>query len=180
MHHKGDGDANCNWYTWNSLKRFWKKLDELEIRERFKTIQITALLKSARILRRVLEKLLGENRKECNMKATVILIVTGTHSTVTKELVQEIEDLEIRGRVKTTQTTALLRSTRILRTVLETCCHLDSSGKSYVNAVVKKSQMSKIIIDNYLDLARELKNQWNMKLTVIAIVVGELLERSPK
>ena len=40
--------------------------------------------------------------------------------TVTKELVQGLEDLEIRGRVETTQTTGLLRSTRILRRVLET------------------------------------------------------------
>ena len=40
------------------------------------------------------------------MKLTVIPIVIGTLSTVTKALVQKLEDLEIRGRVGTIQTTA--------------------------------------------------------------------------
>ena len=55
------------------------------------------------------------------MKVTVIPIVIGTLITVTKGLVQGLEDLEIRGRVETIQTRPLLRSTRILRRVLETC-----------------------------------------------------------
>ena len=50
------------------------------------------------------------------MKVTVILIVIGTLGTVTKGLVKGLEDLEIR---ETIQTTALLRSARILRKVLE-------------------------------------------------------------
>ena len=52
------------------------------------------------------------------MKVTVIPIVIDALGTVTKELVQ---GLEIRRQVKTIQTTALLRSARILRRVLETC-----------------------------------------------------------
>ena len=27
--------------------------------------------------------------------------------------------------------------------------------------------------DNYLDLARELKKQWNMKVTIVPIVIGD-------
>ena len=38
---------------------------------------------------------------------------------VTKRLVQGLEDLEITGQVETVQTTELLRSARILRRVLE-------------------------------------------------------------
>ena len=53
-----------------------------------------------------------------NMKVTVIPIVNGALGTVTKGLVKRLVDLEIRG-VETTQTTALLRSARILRRVLE-------------------------------------------------------------
>ena len=49
------------------------------------------------------------------MKVTVIPIVIGTLGTVTKGLVQRLEDLKIRGRLMTIQTTALLRSARILR-----------------------------------------------------------------
>ena len=53
------------------------------------------------------------------MKVTIISIVIGAFGTVTKGLVQGLEDLEITGRVETIQTTALLRSARILR-VLDT------------------------------------------------------------
>ena len=41
--------------TWNIPQDIGKETSELEIRGRIKTIQVTALLKSARILRRVLE-----------------------------------------------------------------------------------------------------------------------------
>ena len=54
------------------------------------------------------------------MKVMVKPIVIGVLDTVTKGLVQGLEDLEIRGRVETIQMTALLRSARILRRVLET------------------------------------------------------------
>ena len=54
-------------------------------------------------------------KKLWNMK-----IVIGALGTVTKVLVKRQEDLEITRRVETVQTTALLRSARILRRVLET------------------------------------------------------------
>ena len=54
------------------------------------------------------------------MNVTVILIVIHVLGTVTKGLVQGLEDLEIRGRVETIQATTFLRSDRILRRVLET------------------------------------------------------------
>ena len=54
------------------------------------------------------------------MKVTVIAIVIVALGTVSKGLVQGVEDLEIRGQVETIQTTTLLRSARILRRVLET------------------------------------------------------------
>ena len=47
-------------------------------------------------------------------------MVIGALSTVTKRLVQGLEDSEIGGRVVTIQTTALLKSVGILRRVLET------------------------------------------------------------
>ena len=54
------------------------------------------------------------------MKVTVIPIVIGAFGTVTEGLIKGLEDLEIRGRLETIQTTALRRSARILRRVLET------------------------------------------------------------
>ena len=40
---------------------------------------------------------------------------------------------------------ALLRSTRIVRSIQETCCHSNTSEKPSANAGVKNSQRSKII-----------------------------------
>ena len=58
--------------------------------------------------------------KQWIIKVTVIPTVIGALGTVTKALVQGLEDLEIGRRVETIQTTALLRSYRILSRVLET------------------------------------------------------------
>ena len=54
------------------------------------------------------------------MKVTIIPIVIGAFDTVTKGLLKGLEDLEVGDRVETIQTTALLKTTRILRRVLET------------------------------------------------------------
>ena len=82
-----------------------------------------------------------------NMKVTMIPILIGALGTVMKRLLQGLEDLDITGRVKTIQTTVLLRSARILRRVLErpeeTRSHSISSEKSSVNAGVKNSQRTK-------------------------------------
>ena len=56
-----------------------------------------------------------ELKKLWNVKVTMIPIVIDALGTVTKELVKGLEDLEIRRRVETIQTTALLRSARILK-----------------------------------------------------------------
>ena len=61
-----------------------------------------------------------ELKKVWNMQVTITLIVIGAFGTVTKGLLKGLEDLEVGGRVKTIQTTALLRTARILRKVLET------------------------------------------------------------
>ena len=61
-----------------------------------------------------------ELKKLWNMKVTIVPIVIGALSTITKGLLKGMEDLEVSGRVVTIQTTALLRTARILRRVLET------------------------------------------------------------
>ena len=53
------------------------------------------------------------------MKVTIVPIVIGALG-ITKGLLKGLEDLEVGGRVETIQTTALLRTARILRRVLET------------------------------------------------------------
>ena len=61
-----------------------------------------------------------ELKKLWNMKVTIIPIVIGAFGTVTKGLLKGLEDLKIGGRVETIQTTALLKTARILRRVLAT------------------------------------------------------------
>ena len=61
-----------------------------------------------------------ELKKLWNMQVTIMPIVIGAFGTVTKGLIKGLEDLEVGGRVETIQTTALLRTARILRRVLET------------------------------------------------------------
>ena len=50
----------------------------------------------------------------------IMPIVIGALGTITKGLLKGQEDLEVGGRVETIQTTALLRTARILKRVLET------------------------------------------------------------
>ena len=61
-----------------------------------------------------------ELKKLWNMKVTIIPIVIGAFGTVIKGLLKDLEDLEVGSRVDTIQITALLKTTRILRRVLET------------------------------------------------------------
>ena len=52
MKHDGDCDTDCNWCTWNKPQRIGKGTERHGLVE---TIQTTELLRSARILRRVME-----------------------------------------------------------------------------------------------------------------------------
>ena len=54
-----------------------------------------------------------------NVKVTIVPIVIGTWGTITKGLLKGLEDLQVGGREETTQMTALLRTARIQRRVLE-------------------------------------------------------------
>ena len=73
------------------------------------------------------------------MKETVIPIVISALGRVTLGLIEGLEDLEITGQVKTIKTTALLRSARIMRRILETCCNSNSSEKPSANTRVNNS-----------------------------------------
>ena len=79
-------------------------------------------------------------KKLWKVKATIIPIVIGAFGTVTKGLLNGLEDLKVGGREETIQTTALLRTTRILRRVPETCCHSDSSERPSAKTDVERSK----------------------------------------
>ena len=75
-----------------------------------------------------------KKKKLWSMRVTVIPTVIGALG-----MVRDLEELEIGGRADTILTTAWLRSARILRRVLETCCHLDPSERPSANGGVKNS-----------------------------------------
>ena len=108
-----------------------KGLEDLEVGGRVETIQTTTLLRTARILRRVLEtwgeflslKLQWKTLCHSNSSekpSAIIPVGIGAFGTVAKWLLKGLEDLEVDGRVETIQTIALLRTAKILRRVLET------------------------------------------------------------
>ena len=55
-----------------------------------------------------------------NMKVTIVPIVFGASGTLTEGLLKDLDVLEVGGRIETIQMTALLRTARILKRVLET------------------------------------------------------------
>ena len=77
-----------------------------------------------------------ELRKLWNMKVTVMPIITGAFGMISKGFVRTLEELEIRGRAETIQTTTLLSSARILRRVLETW------GNSVTQAPMRNHQLT--------------------------------------
>ena len=100
-----------------------KAQKDLEIRVLVETIQTTALLRSAWILRRVLETWNADGKNSEGVRIIIEVVIPveiDSLGTVIKGLVLGLEDLEIRGWVETIQTIASLISARILRRVLET------------------------------------------------------------
>ena len=63
---------------------------------------------------------LAREKKLWNEQVTIIPIIIGAFGAVTKGLLKGLQDLEVGGRVENIQTTALLRTARIIRRVLET------------------------------------------------------------
>ena len=61
-----------------------------------------------------------ELKEQWKMRVTVVLMVDGALGMVSKGLERNLEESKIRGRIETIQTTALLRSAKIQRKVLET------------------------------------------------------------
>ena len=110
-----------------------RRPDLIVINEKKRTCKIVDLIIVDRIKLKESEKkdkyldLARELKKLWNMKVTIIPIMIGAFGTVTKVLLKGLEDLEVGGQVETIQTTALLRTARILSRVLETCCHSSSS-----------------------------------------------------
>ena len=85
-------------------------------------------------------------KNQWNMK--LLLIVFGTIWTIAQKLVKGQEELEIRGREHTIQSTTLSRSAKYWGEswrLEETCCLSISCGRPSAKAGMKNSQRNKII-----------------------------------
>ena len=116
-----------------------------------------------------------ELKKLWNMKVTIVPIVIGALGTVTIGLLKGLEDLEVSGRVETIQTTAFLRTARILRRVLETWgdfLSLKLQWKPLANTDVKNSRgVNNNNGSPYLDqTTRPYNNQQKKKMRTRRIV----------
>ena len=113
------------WLT-NGSSNLGKKTRPYDNQQKKRTCKIVdfAVLADLRIKLKKCEKkdkyLAWGLKKLWNMKVTIVPIVIGAFGAVTKGLLKGLEDLEVGGRVGTIQTTALLRTARIFRKVLET------------------------------------------------------------
>ena len=93
-------------------------------------------------------------KKSLNMKKVVIAILVGYLGTISKKLGKRLGELEIRGRTKIVQTTALLRLTRIPRKVLNNLADLLSfkfQGKPQVTTGMENSLRRNINNNNNND-----------------------------
>ena len=109
------------------------------------------------------------------MKVTIILIGFGAFGTVTKGLLKGLEDFEVGNRVETIQTTALLKTARILRRALETREYLQPLNLqwktislrwceklSWVNSNYYNN--NKIIFDGVMKFIEKSIENWRVKL----------------
>ena len=80
-----------------------------------------------------------------NIRVTMTPIVVGTLGMVPRGLEEGLDEMEIRGRIKIIQTTALLKSeySKESWSPEETSCHSDSSEGSTTNTGMKNSQGKK-------------------------------------
>ena len=106
----GQKTRPCNNQQKKKLPKLWTLLSQADHRIKLKESE-----KKHKYL-----DLVRELKKLWNIKKTIIPIVIGAFSTITKRLFKGLEDFEVGGWVETIQTTALLRTARILRRVLET------------------------------------------------------------
>ena len=74
------------------------------------------------------------------------LIVFCAHGSISRGLENRLEILKIKERIKAIHPTALLRSTKILMRVLDTCCYSDSCERPSAYAGVKKTRQIEEII----------------------------------
>ena len=94
------------------------------------------------------------------MGVTFVPIVIGAFGMVTKGLLKGQEDLEAGGRVEAIQAITLLKTTRILRGVLETFYHSNPCEKTSANADVRNS---KGVNNNNNNNNTRSENKWEWK-----------------
>ena len=127
-----------------------RRLNQVMVKKKTRTCRIVEFAVSAnhRVKLKETEKkdkyldFVREVKKLCNIKVTVIPNVTGALRAVTRVLIQELKDLEIRGRAEghlNYSNIKIGQNTKKVSWRLEpTCCHSNSCEKQSAHAGVKK------------------------------------------
>ena len=84
-----------------------------------------------------------ELKKLWNIKVMVIPIIVGVLETVLKNMEKKLDELEIRGRIKTIQTTAGLKSARTLRRKWRRLAVTQTTVKNQQLELVWKTQINR-------------------------------------
>ena len=141
-----------------------KGLENLKITGRVETVKTTALLRSARILRRVLKFqetcCLSNSKKKPSANADV------RNSQEVNNNNNNNNNNNTNGLPNPGQKTRLI----IINKRKRICKIVDFAVPADHRINLKESEKK----DKYLDLARELKKLWNMKVTIVPIVIDAL------
>ena len=114
-----------------------------------------------------------ELKRLWNTKVRIVPIVTSALGTITKGLLKGLENLEVGGRVENIQMTALLRTARILRRVLD-------SWEDLLSIVPGNWKNVKRCINTSTLLGNLKKNCGTWKCNYINCIWLVLLVQSPK
>ena len=116
------------------------------------------------------------------MKVAVLPIVIDALITVTKGVVLGLGNMRTSRDFQTSKDNIIKIDQNTEKSpgdLVGTCYYSNYREKPLANVTVKNSQKSKIIViiiiiirDKYLDLAGELRTLWNMRVTVISIVIS--------
>ena len=153
MEYENDNNTNCNWCSWYNHRRISTRTGVLGNKGRVETIQTTVLLRSARILRGVLET--WGDLLSLKLQWEAIAGVKHSNNDNNKRPSANTD-------VKNSEGVIIIIIIIIIMNKRERICKIVDFSVPADHRIKLKECEKK---DKYLYLARELKRLWNMKVT---------------
>ena len=176
MDHEGDSETNGKWHTWKHPQRIGKGTGRLRNQRTSRDHPEYSISRSARMLRRVL-KICGDllslkdqretiSKRRCVNFQIIIIIMHNPAPVLENDTHKLLWDFDI----QTDQVISTRRPDLIIinKKKKKICKIVDFAVPADHRIKLKECEKQ----DKYIDLARELKKLWNMKVTIIPIVIG--------